>query len=139
MGEQRRCKPNWVPTTPVSGAFMEAFAHQELMDSPREAQLKLHIGLFFAESELVCLKRQKSRQKSNFIQVSCCCLMLLRAVSAQDVLQHPSSSIIPILWSGRASLCPASCNCPQSPGSAHVLWCCFTTSSQHPRATPAPS
>lgn len=78
---------------------MEAPAHQELMDSPREVQLKFHMGFFFAESELICLKLQKSQQKSNFIWVSRCCLTLLRAVSAH-VFQCPSWSIIPISWSG---------------------------------------
>lgn len=46
MGEQKRCKPEWMPTPPVSGGSMEASAHQELMDSPREVQLKFHTGFF---------------------------------------------------------------------------------------------
>lgn len=81
---------------------MEASAHQELMGSPGEAQLKLHTGLFFAESEFICLKLQKSQQKSNFTQVPHCCPALLRAASAQDVLQCPSLSIIPVLWPGQS-------------------------------------
>lgn len=73
MGEQKRCKTTWMLTTPVSGGSMEASAHQELMDSPREAQLKLHTDLFFAESELIGLKPQKSQEESNFTRVSHCC------------------------------------------------------------------
>lgn len=136
MGEQKCCKTKWMPTTPVSGESMEASARQELMDTPREAQLKLPTGLFFAESESICLKLQKSQQESNFTQVSPCC---------SEQSQHrmcfsiPARALFQFYGQDRASLCPASCKCPHSPGFAHVLWCCFTTSSQHPRASPAPS
>lgn len=58
-GREEAFQDQWMPTSPVSGGSLGASAHQELMDSPRGAQLKLHIGLFIAESELICLKLQK--------------------------------------------------------------------------------
>lgn len=107
---------------PCVRGCMEPSAHHKPMGSTRETQFRFH--MYFAESGLTCLKLWKL-QHNEFGWVSCRWLLLLKAVSAWDILcfSDPIWTLLQFHARDIASLCLASSNRPQSPQFAHVHWC----------------